>query len=224
VGAGFAGLGRWQDLAKAQDAALLKSPKWQALGPLLSDSEGVLDLPAGFTYTVFSRAGETMDDGFFVPTRHDGMAAFPGPDGKTLLVRNHENNPGQLGGPFGPANAKSDQLDAAKIYDAGDGKNMCTGGTTTLLFDTRTQKLEKHWLSLTGTVFNCCGGPTPWGSWISCEENTSRAGAGGVLQQDHGFCFEVPADHEGVVDPVPLADMGRFVHEAVAVDPGSGIV
>ena len=224
VGAGFAGLGRRQDAKDAHVSTGSASPKWEALGPLVADPQGILDLPEGFTYTLFSLSGEIMDDGFLVPGRHDGMAAFEGPDGKTILVRNHENLPGKLGGAFGVNNELLDLLDPAKVYDPGDGSTICLGGTTTLIFDTRTQKLEKHWLSLAGTVFNCSGGPTPWGSWISCEENTARAGTGGLLTQDHGFCFEVPASHEGVVDPVPLADMGRFTHESIAVEPTTGIV
>ena len=220
VGAGFAGLGLRQDAPNGSGPG----PKWNALGPLVADPAGLLELPEGFSYTAFSLAGETMDDGFFVPARHDGMAAFEGPEGKTLLVRNHENLPGPMGGAFGANNALLDRLDPSKVYDRGDGRTVCIGGTTTLLFDTRTQQLDAHWLSLAGTVFNCAGGPTPWGSWISCEENTSRAGAGGILTRDHGFCFEVRADHEGVVDPIPLVDMGRFTHEAIAVEPITGIV
>ena len=59
-------------------------------GDFLPDPAGVLDLPTGFTYRAFSRTGDTMNDGFLVPGGHDGMAAFPGPNGKTILVRNHE--------------------------------------------------------------------------------------------------------------------------------------
>ena len=74
-------------------------------GPLADDPEGLLALPEGFRYTVISRRGERMTDGFLVPGLHDGMAAFPGPGGHTLLVRNHEVNsgadPGQ--GAFGGA-------------------------------------------------------------------------------------------------------------------------
>jgi secreted PhoX family phosphatase len=44
-------------------------------------------------------------------------------------------------------------------------------------------------------------------------------------RQDHGWCFEVPARiGEGLVHPTPLTGMGRFYHEAVAVDPRSGVV
>ena len=50
----------------------------------------LLDLPDGFTLHAFSRTGEIMDDGLWVPGGHDGMAAYPGPNGKTILIRNHE--------------------------------------------------------------------------------------------------------------------------------------
>jgi secreted PhoX family phosphatase len=42
--------------------------------------------------------------------------------------------------------------------------------------------------------------------------------------EEHGYIFEVPATAEGPVTPVPLKAMGRFVHEALAVDPATGIV
>jgi uncharacterized protein len=191
----------------------------EALGPLVTDPAGVFDLPRGFEYRVLSRAGDEMDDGLLVPPRHDGMAAFPGPDGRTLLVRNHENAAGE-GGAFGPGNARLASVATEKLYDPADGKLACLGGTTTLVFDTAAQKLERQWLSLGGTLVNCAGGPTPWGSWISCEEITARSGS--VLRRDHGYCFEVQAGAEGLQPAVPLTALGRFTHEAVAVEPLSG--
>jgi secreted PhoX family phosphatase len=91
------------------------------------------------------------------------------------------------------------------------------------------RELIKDFNSLAGTIRNCAGGPTPWGSWISCEEtfstsvNTTSAGTTQTIR--HGYNFEVVADeNSGLVTPVPLIEMGRFSHEAVAVDPNTGDV
>lgn len=195
-------------------------------GPLLPDSNGIIDLPAGFSYRIISRAGDFMDDGLLVPGAPDGMATFPGSDGLTLLIRNHELRPGRSG-PFGRMNERLSKIAPEKIYDYGEGITPGCGGTTTLVFDTRRQEVVRQFLSLAGTVRNCAGGPTPWQSWISCEESVQRAGREKevIYEKDHGYNFEVPATlHPHLADPIPLKAMGRFNHEAVAVDPDSGIV
>jgi len=176
---------------------------------LLRDPDNILHLPKGFSYRALSRTGEKMDDGFLVPAAHDGMAAFPGPDGRTVIIRNHELTPQELrlGGPFGPRQQLLKKLPREKIFDFGNGKLPGLGGTTTLVYDTRGQLLEKQFLSLAGTWRNCAGGPTPWGSWITCEETVQRKKDN--VEQDHGWCFEVPASATEPVDPVPLKAMGR---------------
>ncbi len=203
------------------------SPRTDAIpygfGPLRPDPEKILDLPDGFTYRILSRAGDPMDDGLFVPGRPDGMAAFEGPNGLTVLVRNHETNVGAGDGAFGPGNRLLDRVPAEKLYDRARGEVTCLGGTTTLVFDTRTGRVERQFLSLAGTLRNCAGGPTPWNTWITCEETVQRADE--HCLRDHGYNFEVPATATpALADPVPLTAMGRFNHEAVAVDPASGIV
>ena len=185
---------------------------------------GYLDLPEGFTYKIISKAGDPMDDGFLVPGRPDGMGAFAGPNGSVVLVRNHENSPTPfLNSPFGEKNEKLAQLDLLKLYDAGNSNTPGLGGTTTFVYNENTAQVEKQYLSLAGTYRNCAGGVTPWNSWLTCEEDVTRKG--GKAEKDHGYVFEVPAsDQISLVDPKPIRAMGRFNHEAVAVDPRTGIV
>lgn len=217
---GFSGLHALLGCGSAANSALA-----DRFGPLRSDPDGILDLPEDFTYRIISRAGDRMDDGFFVPGLPDGMATFPGPDGLTLLVRNHEVNAdaGADQGAFGPDNELLERLDAAALYDAGANGQPCLGGVTTLVYDTQARHVVRQHLSLAGTLRNCAGGSTPWNTWITCEETVQRADA--RCAHDHGYPFEVPASAEpGLAAPIPLKAMGRFNHEAVAVDPASGIV
>lgn len=187
-------------------------------GALAPDPAGLLDLPRGFSYRVISEFGGPMDDGFVVPDMADGMGCFPLDRHRLALVRNHELKPKQIeAGPVGAG--RSADLAA---YDRNSGGDALPGGTTTIIYDLRSQRVEAQYLSLLGTIRNCAGGTTPWGSWLSCEEDVSRAGSG--VMRDHGWVFEVPAAKRGLADPVPLRAMGRFNHEAAAVDPRTGIV
>ncbi|WP_100497595.1 alkaline phosphatase PhoX [Geodermatophilus chilensis] len=186
--------------------------------------EVLLWLPAGFEYASFgheasfaaSRGLPTAgSDGYPTPGRHDGMAAFPtSNDGIVRLVRNHEQG-------YSPVEGASRAYDRALIDDRDEAYDpMAAGGTTTLTFDTRSLELTDSFISLNGTSVNCAGGPTPWGSWLSCEETVNGTHNG--FTEDHGYVFEVPADGGPVGGPYRA--MGRFVHEAVAVDPATGIV
>ncbi|MBO6576867.1 MAG: DUF839 domain-containing protein [Rhodothermales bacterium] len=195
-------------------------------GELVPDPEGLFDLPEGFSYRIISRYGDEMADGLLVPHRPDGMAAFPGPDGLTVLVRNHEVHGRSAGPEEGAFGAGLERLELAggRLFDGGhEGQVPALGGTTNVVYDTRTGETVRVFLSLAGTLRNCAGGPTPWGSWLTCEEDVTRASERYV--RDHGWIFEVPASAEpGLANPEPLRAMGRFYREAVAVDPESGAV
>jgi len=189
------------------------------LSPVRDDTTGIplLLLPDGFSYLTMSWAGQKLHDGFYVPGNCDGMGVVRQDGHRVSLVRNHE-----LTGSAGPLG------DPLRAYD------VTGGGTTTLVFDTEHRVLLDSWVSLGGTLNNCAGGVTPWNTWLSCEESFLPAATNqrpvsdrqrhwrtDHAEKPHGYVFEVPAS--GIADPQPIAAMGQFYHEAVAVDPDSGI-
>lgn len=211
----------------AQGASETYVNEVEGYGPLVSDPNGMLDLPQGFSYRILSQGGETMSDGLVVPGQFDGMGCFPLEGSRVALVRNHElkgrNANHRNWGPGGQDQALIGRLPVEKAYDTYKDGRPLPGGTTTLIYDLATGEVVSQHLSLAGTSTNCCGGHTPWGSWLTCEE-TEETPDNADVTKEHGYVFEVPASASGLVDPVPLKAMGRFDHEAVCVDPGTGIV
>ncbi|WP_035928902.1 alkaline phosphatase PhoX [Kocuria rosea] len=177
-------------------------------GRLAEDPDGILALPSGFSYVVLARSGETSTSDGTHPSDPDGMGVFAGEGGETVLICNHENN-----------GSEPHAVPAVEglTYDPG-----ASGGTSTLIISSDGHRVEQY-TSLAGTVNNCAGGVTPWGTWLSCEETGARAGEDG-LTKDHGYVFEVdPESRDANRDksPVPLKFLGRYSHEAVAIDPST---
>jgi secreted PhoX family phosphatase len=169
------------------------------LSPVKDQATGLelLQLPSGFEYISYGWTNDLMDDGVRTPGSHDGMAAFRYDD-KVHIVRNHERG-------AGPAFT-------APAYNPEAG-----GGTTTMVFDPDAGQWLESYGSLGGTIRNCAGGPTPWNTWLTCEETFST-----VADKRHGYIFEVASEGKG--NPEPYKAMGRFNHEAVAVDPATGYI
>lgn len=181
--------------------------------PLVDDPRGLLALPPGFAYQVVTYAGRTQlrDQQGATPSNHDGTAVFDAGRGRLRLIQNHEL---PAGSPLGVPHVKG------TVYDP----TALAGGGCTVIETDRRGNNHGEWVGISGTLTNCAGGPTPWGSWLTCEETETKAGTAwtgngqsGTYSLDHGYVFEVFAD--GRTLPKPIKAFGRYAHEAVAVDP-----
>ncbi|WP_420453201.1 alkaline phosphatase PhoX [Ilumatobacter sp.] len=200
-----------QQAAAGRGVTPARGPRKGGYGPVrpaVDQATGLelLALPEGFTYFSYGWTGQTMSDGRPTPTDHDGMAVVAKRGRDICLVRNHELSQGES---------------AQAIVEGGTYNPDEYGGTTNLVFDTVAGRFTDSYTSLGGTIRNCAGGPTPWSSWISCEETFHPWGSrdDGV---NHGYVFDVPGF--GISDGRAITAAGRFSHEAVAVDPKTGIV
>ena len=126
-----------------------------------------------------------------------------------IVARSSHISAGEWGHPWHSA------PDGGGCIDAGDGgwiyvsncEGAHRGGASALRFDARGTVVDSYPV-LTGTLHNCAGGVTPWGTWLSCEEI------------NRGLVWE--CDPFGKAPGVPLPALGVCEHESAAVDPLTG--
>jgi secreted PhoX family phosphatase len=146
-----------------------------SIGPLGPPDAHGLRLPAGFRARIVARSGER-------PVAGRDFVWHGAPDGgATFAMR-----------------------DGGWIYASNSELDDHAGGASALRFDARGELVDAYRI-LGNTSVNCAGGPTPWGTWLSCEEHRT------------GLVWE--CDPQGKRPARPLPALGAFTHEAVAIDP-----
>lgn len=212
-----------------------------------------IHLAQGFTYEIVAKWGDPIGKGLFFGSHADYLAFFPnnlsGTEG--ILWVNHEYmsplflsgyQKGQkrtraqieleqkaVGGSL--VYIRKNSLNGNWEVDPTSSFNRRLDATTKIPFICE-RDIEGSRYAI-GTLANCAGGVTPWGTVLSCEENTDLFYGSKHSDQDGAYWFKssiygwekffsYPPEHYGWVveiDPKTgqakkLTALGRFAHES----------
>ena len=211
-GGALAALGPFQALSarRVLGAAIAKNDGY---GPLVN--KGDLWLPVDFNYQIISVQGTVMSDGNPTPGIFDGMAAYRGRGGTTVLIRNHENR--ERAGELKVMTPPDLQYNEAALggntkLEVRRKRAGTDHETVQALYN---YEVVRDFAILGGTSTNCAGGIRSPQTWITCEEVVKRLNG-----KKHGYIFEIDANADGPVPAIPVIQAGRRAHEAAAEAAG----
>lgn len=168
-----------------------------AAGRLLTACQATTQLPPTRLQSVPARLHASDVEGLLLPpgftARVVARSSQPVVTGSSLLWHAAPD-----GGAVFPAD------DGGWIYVSNCELDESLGGAGAIRFAADGSIADAYSI-LSGTNRNCAGGPTPWNTWLSCEEVRN------------GMVWE--CDPYGSVPARPLPALGLFMHEAAAVDP-----
>lgn len=154
------------------------------IGELQAPDDQGIRLPVGFSSRLIASAGQRLQKDRWWRRTNYRWHTFP--DGGATFATN----------------------DGGWIYVSNsETVNFLGGGASAVRFDSN-GVVEDAYRILGDTNLNCAGGPTPWGTWLSCEEI------------ELGRVFE--CDPFGQTAAIERPALGLFKHEAVAVDTTFG--
>lgn len=195
-------------LGAAASVALARA---SATGPPQTDPAGLIDLPAGYSYTtlvVSCTPSRSTESGAVVPFPEDPDAnvLFTAPGGENYLLNNHELTQPRAGDFQGDAGKGAC---AVNEQTPGDDDSDGWGSVSRIVLEKDGTTVKRTEVITTGLHDLCAGSQTPWKTYLTNEEFPF------INDPDRrsGWVWEIDPDTGA---QKRLTGMGRFSHEQEA--------